>query len=195
MTFTLESIALALFAGLISALGAYLGAYAKPKAELKAATEDLKIHIANQVALTAAIEGEKLQKTISGALASESRQCVYSLVRSAHSLAHSICWLQWDVTHRQAVDREMAQQYNVEAHEAIPELLAQQQILSRLDSEMYHRSRAAIDSLMELDAKVAELILKSEGNQLESSRRMSELFEEIQLTGAKLQEAFLGNVR
>jgi hypothetical protein len=195
MTFTPESIALTLFAGLIGALGAYLGAYAKPKAELKAATEDLKILIANQVALTAAIEGEKLQKAISGALASESRQCVYSLVRSAHSLAHSICWLQWDVAHRQAIDREMAKQYNAEAHEAIPELLAQQQILSRLDSEMYLRSRSAIDSLMEIDAKVGELLVQSEGNQLESSKKMSELFEEIQLTGAKLQGAFLGNVR
>src|SRR5262245_18474031 len=195
MQFTPESIALALFTGVVGALGAYFGAYVKPKAELKAATEDLKQYIANQVALTAAIEGEKLQKAISGAVASESRQCINSLVRSAHSLAHSICWLQWDVAHRQAINREMAQQYNVEAHKAIPELLAQQQILSSLDSTMYHRSKAAIDSLMELDAKVGRLILKSEGNQLQSSKQMSELFEEVQSTGAKLQEAFLGNVR
>jgi hypothetical protein len=195
MTFTLESIALTLFAGLIAALGAFLGAYVKPKAELRAATEDLKQYIANQVALTAAIEGEKLQKTISGAVASESRQCIYSLVRSAHALAHSICWLQWDVTQRRAIDRKLADQYNEEAHKAIPELLAQQQILSRLDSDTYHRSSAAVDSLIALDARIGELILKSEGDQLEASRQMEALFDEVQSTGAKLQNAFLGNVR
>ena len=195
MTFTPESIALTLFAGLIGAIGAFLGAYVKPKAELKAATEDLKQYIANQVALTAAVEAEKLQKAISGAVASESRQCIYSLVRSAHSLAHSICWLQWDVTQRRAVDRKIAKQYNEEVHKAIPELLAQQQILSRLDSDMYHRSSVAIDSLLELDAKIGELILRSEGNQVEACKQMEALFDEVQSTSAALQRAFLGNVR
>jgi hypothetical protein len=229
MQFSPESIIMALFAGVIGALASYFAYYAKSKAELRAATEDLKTSISNQIELTRAIENEKFVKAVEGFYAkpkaelqaatedlknyisnqvqltraveaeklnaAETRKCVYSLVSAAHTLAHSMCWLRWDVDQRKSVRREIADLYNSEAHKAIPEILSQHLILSRLDSELYLKSADAIRSLIELDAKFGEAIVRSEGSEPNAIAQICNLFEESQVLEQQLVKAFIGNVR
>jgi hypothetical protein len=47
MTFSLESIVFAIFTGIIAELASYFGSYSKVKAEVRAATEDLRQTIEN----------------------------------------------------------------------------------------------------------------------------------------------------
>src|SRR5882724_1287754 len=123
MTFTFDSILLSLFTALVAGLGSYFGFYVKGKAELRAATEDLKEYIANQVALTKAIEGEKLEVATRGAVASETRTCIYSIVAAIQSLAHSMCWLGWDAGQRKTLRKTLAEQDDTEAHKVQPEIM------------------------------------------------------------------------
>lgn len=220
---------MALFAGVIGALASYFGYYAKSKAELKAATEDLRTSIANQIELTRAIENEKFVKAMEGFYlkpkaelqaatedlknyianqvevtraieseklnAAETRRCVYSLVSAAHTLAHSMCWLRWDVEQRKSVRRELADLYNSEAHKAIPEILSQHLTLSRLDADLYLKSADAIRSLIELDGKFGEAIVRSEEDAPGAITRICDLFEESQILEQQLVRAFIGRTR
>jgi hypothetical protein len=195
MTFTFESIILSLFTALIAGLGSYFGSYIKGKAELRAATEDLKRFIENQVAITNAVEGEKLEIATRGALAAETRACIYSLVAAVQSLAHSMCWLGWDADIRKMLRKAVADQYDMEAHKIQPEIMAQLARLSRLDIPLYQSVTEPIMKLFDLDAKFAEAIFIAETNQAAALEKLSKLYPESLKMQSELTVAFAGPLR
>jgi hypothetical protein len=162
MSFTPESILFSLFTAVVAGLGSYFGYYVKARAELRAATEDLKQHVANQAELTRAIESEKLRVATEGAVGAEARQCIYALVAAVQSLLHSMCWLAWDATHRKTVRKALAELYDSEAHKLQPEILARQALLLRLDGPLYARLQHSIKELFLLDVRFGEAIVLSE---------------------------------
>jgi hypothetical protein len=192
MTFSFESILLSLFTALIAGLGSYFGFYIKGKAELRAATESLKEYVANQVALTKAIEIEKLEVATRGALATETRACIYSLVAAVQSLVHSMCWLGWDVYHRNKLRQSLAEQYDAEAHKVQAEIMAQQARLSRLDAKLFRDTSELIAKLFVLDAQFAEAIVLAETDEPAALARISELYAESLALQQNLLEAFAG---
>ena len=104
-------------------------------------------------------------------------------------------WLRWDVEQRRQIRAELAAMYNAEAHKAIPEILAQQLLLSRLDADLWHRSLDAIDALIALDAEFGAAVVRSDGNPTIAVGQITELAEKVDEVGRKLQKAFSGNTR
>jgi hypothetical protein len=193
MSFTPESIALSLFTAVVAGLGSYVGFYVKAKAELRAAKEDLKDYISNQIELTSAVENEKLKVAIAGALAVEARQCIYALIAALQSLLHSMCWLAWDATNRKVVRKELAVLYDSEAHKGSPEIMARQTLLFRLDPPLYQRSKQMIDMLWALDVRFGEAIVLSEKDESAAVSLLSGLLHETLALKSQLDDAFATN--
>lgn len=161
-TFSVPEIAWAFFSGVVGALIAYLGMYAKAKATHRAASEDIKEHVEMQVAITRALEIEKLEHATQAALKSDTRKCVYSLVAAFQGLTHSMCWLGWDAQARGSLRTELVHGYDLEAHKLLPEILAQQAVLSFLDKRIYVETLPLIEELFKLDVAFSEAILAYE---------------------------------
>lgn len=192
MTFTVESILLSLFTALVAGLGSYFGYYVKARAELRAATEDLKQHIVNQAEVTRAVEREKLKIATEGAVGSEARKCIYSLVSAIQSHLHSMCWLAWDATQRNTVRDELAKLYDLDAHRLQPEILAQQALLSRLDNLLYQRTQKCIEKLFDLDVRFGKTIVLSETMMPPAVTALRELLSQSYDLKSEVDSAFNG---
>lgn len=162
--FSSSEILLALFSGVIGALLAYLATYAKAKASHRAASEDIKEHIEMQVAITRALETEKLEHATQAALRADTRKCIYSFVSAFQGLTHSMCWLGWDSQARNKLRAELTHDYDLEAHRLLPEILAQQAVLSFLDKRRYLETLPLVDELFKLDVAFSQAILAYESS-------------------------------
>lgn len=159
MAFSAESILLALFTGVIAALASYFGAYSKVKAEVRAATEDLRQTVENLRATTRAVELEKSKIATDSALAAEQRKAIYALATAMQMLTHSMCWLSWDVKTRNTVRPDVAKAYDSEAHKILPEVFSQLALLRILDVELHSRAYPYASQLAALDVKFGEAIV------------------------------------
>ncbi len=133
MEFSAASILLTLFTGAIAGLASYFGSYSKVKAEVRAATEDLRQTIRNLIETTRAVELEKARIAADASLASDQRKTVYALAVATQSLVHSMCWLSWDATTRGTVRVEITKLYDTEAHKLLPEIFGQLALLRLLE--------------------------------------------------------------
>jgi len=192
MEFTPESILLSLFTSLVTGVGSYFAVYVKGKAELRAATEGLKRYIANQAELTRAVETEKLKISTEGAIGTEARKCLYSLVAAVQSLLHSMCWLGWDTLQRSTTRAALMELYDAEAHKLQPEILAQQALLMRLDPPLYLRSRECIAELFRLDVGFGEAIVLSETDQHAAVESLTRLYYQALSLKEDVDTAFRG---
>jgi len=191
MVFTAESILLSLFTALIAGIGSYFGYYVKARAELKAATEDLKQHIANQAEATRTIECEKLSVATEGTMGAEARQCIYSLVSALQCLLHSMCWIGWDTAFRRTVRADLAKLYDSDAHRLLPEISARQAVLSRLDSQLLLNTDSYIRKLFQHDVCIGEAIVLSETDMPAAVAAMADLFEQSSDLKIEIDNAFL----
>jgi hypothetical protein len=190
MQFSPESILLALFTGIGAGIGAYIAAYMKGKGELKAATEGLATFVDNQKALTRAQEDEKLKIATQGALASETRKCVYALVVACQGLIHSMCWLAWHTKEKSDISLNFLQSYDEEAHKLLPEILAQQTVLAHLDHTLYDNSKECVDKIFSLDLGFGNATILARENPEAAVLRLRELYAEAIILSNNLSETF-----
>jgi hypothetical protein len=195
MVFTTESIAFAIFTGLIAGLASYFGAYTKVKAEMRAATEDLKQSIANISATTLAVELARAEVAASSALAADQRKAIYALAIAMQTLIHSMCWLSWDAKARNTVRGDMAKTYDTEAHKLLPEIFSQLALLKILDVDLHSRSYPHAHRLSSLDVEFGEAIVLSETDVSAASLRMCDLFDDTNELQRDIDILFGGTFR
>jgi hypothetical protein len=168
MEFSAGSILLAIFTGVVAGLSSYFFSYSKVKAEVRAATEELRQTIQNLVETTRAVEIEKARVASDAALASDWRKAVYALAVAAQSLVHSMCWLSWDAKSRGTVRAEMSKLYDAEAHKLLPEMFGQLAVLRLLDHDLHSRAYPYVSKLTALDVAFGEAIVLAEQDDAEA---------------------------
>ena len=190
MKFDAESILLSLFTGVVAGISAYIAAYMKSKGELKAATEGLARFIENQVKLTRALEYEKLEIATQGAIASETRKCVYSLVVACQGLLHSMCWVAWNVKAQSQVRSDLLKSYDEEAHKLLPEIAAQQTVLAHLDHTLYISSQECINEICSLDVAFGDAAILAERDSAAAVLQFKQLYLEQDRLSNQLSTTF-----
>jgi hypothetical protein len=193
MEFTAGDIALALFTGLIAGFSSDLAAYSKVKAEIRAATEDLAQTIRNLTATTRAVEMEKAKIAADSALASDQRKAVYALSMATQSLIHSMCWLAWDAKTRGTARPEMMKAYDLEAHKVLPEIFSQLAILRLLDIGLHAHAYPYAVRLAQLDVEFGEAIVLSDGDAIQGTSALRDLYEKANDLQFAIDELFGGN--
>jgi hypothetical protein len=177
MEFTVSSILLALFSGVVAGIACYFASYAKVRGELRAATEDMRQSLANLALTTRTVETEKARIAADALLESDKRKTVYALAIATQSLIHSMCWLAWDASTRREVRKTASDLYNAEAHKLLPELFSQLAVLRLIDPELHGRAFKQATELVLLDGKFGEAIVLSETDSLGAARRLSTLYD------------------
>lgn len=195
MEFSSNSIFLALFTGVIAGLTSYFTSYSKVKAEVRAATEDLRQTIQNLAETTRAVEIEKARVASDAALASDWRKSVYALAVSAQSLAHSMCWLSWDAKSRGTVRPDISKLYDTEAHKLLPEMFGQLAVLRLLDKELHARAYPYASKLTALDARFGKAIVLAETNEAEAVQVFRELHADSYKVQMEIDTLFGGKLQ
>ena len=195
MEFSAESIGITLFTGLVAGLASYFGAYSKVKAEVRAATEELKQTIQNLAATTRAVELEKARVAADSALSSDQRKAIYSLATATQTLIHSMCWLSWDAKTRNTVRPEMAKTYDLEAHKLLPEIFSQLALLKILDEELHSRAYPHAIDLAKLDVQFGEAIVTSETDLGAATEQLRNLFNKANEVQYDIDTLFGGKLR
>jgi hypothetical protein len=162
MDFSPSSILLSLLTGLVAGAASYFAAYGKVKGELRAATEELKQTLQNLTQTTNAVELEKARIAADAALASDQRKAIYALAAATQALAHSMCWLSWDIMARGTMRAELAKSYDTEAHKVLPEIFGQLAVLQLLDKDLHRRAYPHVTRLVALDAQFGDAIVATE---------------------------------
>ena len=184
---------LALVGGLLggSFLTAYIAAFWKTKGELKAATKGLTQYIDNQVALTRALEDEKLRVATQGALAFETRKTLYELVVACQSLLHSMCWLAWHAKATKELTDDQLRSYDEEAHKFLPQVLAQQTVLAHLDWTLYSASKSCVENLFVLDVDFGNTIALSKRDPVAAVTAFEQLHRKATLLSDELNNTMI----
>lgn len=195
MEFSASSIAFTLFTGLVAGLASYFGAYTKVKAEVRAATEDLKQTIQNLTATTRAVELEKAKIAADSALAADQRKAIYALATAAQTLIHSMCWLSWDAKTRKTVRPEMAKAYDLEAHKLLPEIFSQLALIKILDEVLHSTAYPYATQLALLDVKFGEAIVLSESDIEAATSLLLGLFDQSNELQHDIDTLFGGRLR
>lgn len=177
MEFSGSGIVMALFTGVVAGLASYFSAYGKVKAEIRAATEDLKHTLANLAATTRVVELERARVAADAALASDRRKTLYALVSATQSLIHSMCWLSWDAAARNNVRPDLAKAYDAEAHKLLPEIFSQLAVLKILDEGLHARVYPFATELTRLDVEFGEAIVAAEIDVAGAAKRLRDLFQ------------------
>jgi hypothetical protein len=178
MEFSASSIVMALFTGVVAGLASYFASYAKVKAEVRAATEDLKQTAANLAVTTRAVEVEKARVAADALLAAEQRKTLYALVSATQGLVHSMCWLSWDTAARKTLRLDLAKGYDAEAHKLLPEIFSQLALLKILDAELHARVYPYATQIAGLDVQFGEAIVLADFDLPGATSRLSELFQQ-----------------
>jgi hypothetical protein len=200
MEFSASSILTTIFTGVVAGLAGYFASYAKVKAEVRAATEDLRQTIQNLTATTRAVELEKARIAADASVASDKRKTVYALASATQSLIHSMCWLSWDTKTRLTMNTEMASAYNAEAHRLLPEIFSQLAVLRLLDPDLHERAYRYASKLTALDVLFGEAIIAGENDRQAGVEALTRLysnsnevqFEVDKLFGGQLKISALG---
>lgn len=175
MEFTAQSIIMTVFTGIVAGLSGYFGAYAKVKAEVRAATEGLRQTIENLRETTRAVEDEKARIMVESALESDLRKAVYALATATQSLVHSMCWLSWDAQVRHIVRADLSRMYDAEAHTLIPQIFGQMAVIKLLDSSLHARAYPFVEKLLGLDVAYGHAIALAESDVAAGTARLVEL--------------------
>jgi len=195
MEFSAGGIVLSLFTGLVAGLASYFGAYSKVKAEVRAATEDLRQTIMNLTATTRAVELEKAKIAADSSLASDQRKAIYALATATQTLIHSMCWLSWDAKTRDTVRADIAKAYDVEAHKLLPEIFSQLALLKILDEGLHSRAYPYATDLAELDVQFGEAIVVSETDMEAATAKLKRLFAKSNELQFNIDTLFGGTLR
>lgn len=177
MEFTATSILMALFTGVVAGISSYFASYGKVKAEVRAATEDLRQTIEILRETTRAAEVEKARIMVEATLASDLRKSVYALASASQSLVHSMCWISWDARARHVVRADLSRMYDAEVHKLMPEIFGQMAVIRLLDSNLHARAYSFVEKLTRLDVDFGNAIVLSETDVAAATERLKELHE------------------
>jgi hypothetical protein len=195
MEFSAQSILMVLFTGAITGLASYFGAYTKVKAEVRAATEDLKQTIRNLAETTRAVEIEKARVGAMTSRDTDKRKAIYSLAVATESLIHSMCWLSWDAKTRRSVRQELTRMYDAEAHKLLPEIFSQLALLHILDEELHANAYPFAWRLAGLDVKFGEAIVIADTDNAAGTERLTRLFGESIALQLDIDSLFGGKLK
>lgn len=176
-----------IFAGLSAVFGllaGWLGAYLKVKGENLATKEDFREALKRVEQNTSLVEGIKASITRRLALDSELREAVRQFFVAAGGLIYSCCWLAWDCTTRKRVDEELIRNYDTEARELMPQIVAQLAVIGMLDRTIYDKLLPLANGVHTLDYKVGDAVALAEKD-LESGLKQ---LKQQHLEGNKLVE-------
>jgi hypothetical protein len=194
MEFTPESILMTIFVGVVGGLTGYLGSYANAKGQVRAATGDLHQTLTNPGKTTHAIEAVKARITADSTLESDLRKAVYELATASHSLVHSMYWLSWSARTRGLTRADLSQQYDVEAHKLIPEILGRMAVIKLIDDSLYEGAFEFVEEMQVLDVRYGDAIVLSETNPSAGTAGLAQLHNEANVLLKKAEIIFGRNI-
>jgi hypothetical protein len=90
------------------------------------------------------------------AYATAVRSQVGGRLRALFALHHSMTWLTWYAkNHSQRLDRSLVEQYDTEAHLAIPGLMSEVAVVASLDFQIWQKLVALVNRLLDLDEAIS----------------------------------------